>query len=747
VQGVGFRPWVYRVARELGIGGRVRNDSAGVTIEAFGDADAIEQLTAELHRAPSPARVVSVEWNEVPPESSGTFAIDASADASRTRVSIPPDLAVCDACVAEIFDPNNRRYRYAFTNCTHCGPRFTVAQGIPYDRPATTMAPFAMCAECKREYDDPCDRRFHAQPNACPVCGPKLAVADGDGKRRDGDPIAIAARAIEDGLVVAVKGLGGYHLACDATNEGAVSRLRQRKHRDEKPFAVMVRDRAEAEKIAALRDADRALLTSIERPIVIVDRRPDAELARAIAPGSPKVGVMLAYTPLHHLFLAEANRAIVMTSGNVSDEPIAFRDDDALARLARVADLFLTHDRAIESRCDDSVACVVLDRPMLVRRSRGYVPREVRLARPLERPVLACGAHLKNTFCLGAGDTAIVGPHVGDLDHLSVVRSYEEAIARLERFTTIRPEIVAHDLHPEYASTRYAEERPEPVKIAVQHHHAHAASVMAEHGIAGPAIAVVYDGTGYGDDGTSWGGEVLLAEYARFRRIATFRPLRLAGGDRAVKQPWRTALALLADAYCAPIDLTRMRPFDAIPPRAVSTIRAMIDRDLNAPRARGVGRYFDAVAALALGRAEIAFEGQAAIELMLAADPDERARYAFEVHDGREPWEIDLRPLAREVVRDLEARVPASAVAARFHNSVAAATIEVVRRATREHGVLPVVLSGGCFQNARLTESIEPVLAFTLEVHRNEQVPPGDGGVSLGQLVVADAIARSGSCA
>ncbi len=741
VQGVGFRPWVYRLAREEGIAGRVRNDAQGVTIEAFGRERALEAFLRRLASSPPPAARISAFHAEViPAESALGFVIVESREAEERRVSIPPELATCPECLAEVFDPANRRHRYPFTNCTNCGPRFTISRDVPYDRPKTTMAPFAMCPRCQREYEDPSDRRFHAQPNACPACGPRLSLRLPSGEAVAGDPLPTAAAWLREGLIVAVKGLGGFHLACDATSPPAVQRLRERKKRDEKPFAVMVADLGAAERLAVIGQEEGRLLASVERPIVLLPRRADSGLAPEIAPGNPMVGLLLAYTPLHHLLLADAGRPLVMTSGNLSEEPMVHRDREALERLGDIADLFLGHDREIENRCDDSVARVIAGRPVVLRRARGYVPRSVPVARAFARPVLACGAHLKNTFCLGAGGLAWLGPHIGDLETIESCRSFEESVERLTRFLGVQPEVVAHDLHPAYFSTGYAQGRPETVKIGVQHHHAHVASAMAQHGLTGPVIGVAYDGTGYGPDGTAWGGEVLVAGLEGFERVATFRPVCLAGSDLAIREVWRIALALLDDAFAGDPPLGRIPLFATIPRAQVDLVRRMIAGGFNAPLAHGVGRYFDALGAMVLGRALSRYEGQVALEWNLAADPGERGRYAFEIEE-RGVVQLDLRPLVRAAVADLLAGVSPSAISGRFHNTLALATAELVRRAAARTGHLPVVLSGGCFQNARLTEEVLTALS-PFPVHLHGEVPPGDGGIALGQALVADALVR-----
>jgi hydrogenase maturation protein HypF len=744
VQGVGFRPWVYRMARQAGVSGRVHNDAAGVTIEAFGDFAALEQFIDLLHADPPPAaRIVGFLQVPIPFEFDGDFVIVPSVDAGEPCVSIPPDLATCDQCAADIADPTNRRYQYPFTNCTNCGPRFTIATDIPYDRTATTMAPFAMCPACRREYEDVGDRRFHAQPNACPACGPRLTLCTNRGEVIGvDDPIAAAAEALRCGLIVGIKGLGGFHLACDATAADVVGRLRERKHRDEKPFAVMVADLAGADALAVIGDEERRLLTSVERPIVLARKREPAIVADTIAPRNTMIGLFLPYTPLHHLLLAAVAGPLVMTSGNRSDEPIAFRNDDAVTRLGNIADVFLMHDREIETRCDDSVAAVVAGRGVVLRRSRGYVPRAVTLRRPVARPVLACGALLKNTFCFAAGDSAWLGPHIGDLENLETFDSYRDGLARLERFLQIRPEIVAHDMHPDYLSTIYAQQRPDVVHVPVQHHHAHVVSAMAEHGLSGRVIGLAYDGTGYGLDGTSWGGEILIADVATFVRVATFRSLPLVGGDRAIREPWRIALALLHDAFGDDLPPAVWSLFAGVSAEAVGLVLEVLRNGVPVPRARGVGRYFDAFGALFLQRRTASFEGQVALEWNQAADPGVSDAYPFSIIDVSEPWELDLRPAVWAAVADTVRGAPVPAIAARFHNTLAEATAALVRRVAASFGRLPVVASGGCFQNARLAESIRAALTPEHDVRLHASVPPGDGGIALGQALIADAIIR-----
>ena len=739
VQGVGFRPWIWRLARENGISGRVSNDSRGVTIDAFGGDRAVESFLRGIRTSPPPAAEIrELECREIPAEPAGGFVIVPSRETGEARVSIPPDLATCDECRAEIFDPRNRRFRYPFTNCTNCGPRFTIAREIPYDRAATTMAPFRMCVRCQEEYDDPSNRRFHAQPNACPECGPSLEALSAAGEPLTWtDPTARAAAALRAGLIVAIKGLGGFHLACDATSEDAVARLRFRKRREEKPFAVMVSDLAEADAIADLSARERALLLSAERPIVLVPRRAGSPLAAGVSPDNPLVGLMLPYTPLHHLLLADAGRPLVMTSGNLSEEPIACGNAEALSRLGGIADVFVLHDREIESRCDDSVTRVVAGGPVLLRRSRGWVPRPVAVDVPFDEPVLAVGGHLKNTFCIGVGSAAYLGPHIGDLENLETLAAFEEAVERMRRFLRVEPAVVAHDLHPEYVSTVYARELPGVLRVPVQHHHAHVASAMAEHGLKGPVLGFAYDGTGYGTDGTAWGGEVLRCELGGFERVASFRPVRLAGGDTAIREPWRIALALLEDAFPEGAPIERFPLFAKVDRRSVEVVRQMLDLPL-ATRARGIGRYFDGFGSLFLARPWSRHEGQVATAWNFRADGAERESYPFFLDGSVAPREVDFRPALRAAVADFVAGASAGIISARFHNTLAEATGALAAASARDGDELPVVLTGGCFQNALLAERTLERLAGH-RVYLQRRVPTGDGGLALGQAVVAAA--------
>jgi hydrogenase maturation protein HypF len=708
VQGVGFRPFVYRLASEMGVSGHVLNDSHGVEVEVEADVAVVERFLERLSTETPPlAKVERVAVAELPSVGAGPFEIRPSGR-GEPDAPVSPDAATCDDCLAELFDPADRRYRYPFINCTNCGPRFTIVRGVPYDRPLTTMAGFEMCDACRAEYEDPGDRRFHAQPNACPECGPRLRLVGADG-----DPLAVAAHALRSGAIVAIKGVGGFHLACLARYEPAVAVLRARKHREEKPFALMAPSVDAARSLVFVTPRAEQLLCSRERPIVLMPRRPDAVVAHAVAPTSPELGVMLPYSPLHHLLLADVEEPLVMTSGNVSDEPIAYRDEDALERLAGIADLFLLHDRPIETRTDDSVV-----RPhQVLRRSRGYVPASTRLPLRANRQVLACGAELKNTFCVAKGERAWVGHHVGDLENYETLRSFTDGIEHFKRLFAVEPEVVAHDLHPEYLSTKYARDLDCVELIGVQHHHAHLAACLAEHGETGPALGAIYDGTGYGTDGSVWGGELLLGDLEEFERVGHLFPVRMPGGEAAIRQPWRMACAWLEAAGLEQ-------------PPEWRQMAALARSGLASPITTSVGRLFDAVAALCGVRSEVTYEGQAAIELESLCDPDEAEAYPLPVTDE---LVLDARPTVRALVED---DAPVARRATRFHNALARATASACERA----GATTVVLSGGVFQNRVLLETTSALLTDAgLRVLTPEFLPPNDGGISYGQAAVAAA--------
>jgi len=696
VQGVGFRPFVYGLAGRHGLGGFVLNDGEGVLVEAEGEPAALDAFAAALEaEAPALARVDSVTAETVPARGEREFRIEASAPTGRTAL-IPADVATCDDCLRELFDPADRRFRYPFVNCTQCGPRFTIVVRVPYDRPNTTMAGFPLCGDCRREYEDPVDRRFHAEPIACPVCGPQLSM-----------PVEEAVGLLRAGRVLAVKGLGGYHLACDAASEVAVAALRSRKHREDKPFALMT---AEPELLAEVGEDAWTLLRGRERPIVLLRRLADAPVAPSVAPATDWLGVMLPYTPLHHLLCADFGGALVMTSGNRSDEPIAFDDDEARERLAGIADTFLAHDRPIHRRCEDSV----VRRQFPLRRSRGFAPSALRLPVASASPLLAVGGELKSTFCVVRGAEAFLSPHLGDLDSELAYRAFAADLALYLEMLAVSPGLIAHDLHPEYLSTKWAQER-EAELVGVQHHHAHAAACLAEHGETGAALAVVFDGTGYGTDGTLWGGEILRCDLAAFERAVHLEPVPLPGGETAIREPWRMAAVHLERAGL-PV------PFERWP-----LVRRSLE--VNAPFSSGMGRLFDAVAALLGVREQVTYEGQAAIELEQLAGDAAAQPYDWPFGDGS--------ALVRLVHDDLASGRARAEIAAAFHETIAAAAAT----ACAELGApRTVVLSGGTFQNLRLlgstTRRLE-ALGFHVLTHR--LVPPNDGGLSFGQAAVAAA--------
>ncbi len=754
VQGVGFRPYVYRLAGALGLAGWVLNDSRGVLVEVEGGPAAVSAFVQRLPvEAPPLAVLEGIDVGELTPRGEAGFRIRESPQGGEPDAPVAADSATCQDCLAELFDPADRRYRYPFINCTNCGPRFTIVTGVPYDRPATTMAAFTMCQACRAEYEDPADRRFHAQPNACPECGPRARLqcagdspppATAAGPLASADAVAAAASELAAGAIVAIKGIGGYHLACRADDEEAVAALRARKHREEKPFALMVASLAAAQGLAEIGETERALLLSPARPIVLVPRRRDARVAGAVAPSSAELGLMLPYAPLHHLLLADLAdagiTAIVLTSGNVSDEPIAYRDDDALDRLGAIADLILLHDRPIATRTDDSVlrAGVAPGTPPLVlRRSRGYVPEALALPRPAPVPVLGCGAELKSTFCLAKETRAWVSHHIGDLQNLETLQSFTDGIAHFEELFAATPAVLAHDLHPEYLSSKYAAEREHVELVAVQHHHAHLAATLAEHRIEGPALGAIFDGTGLGTDGTVWGGELLLGDVRSFRRVGHLRAARLPGGERAIREPWRMACAWLTElAHGVP----------ELPPSLAGAVSAerwvqvaeLALRGFRAPVTTSAGRLCDAAAALCGIRPVVSYEGQAAIELESLCAPAEAEPYPGSVLRDADGIVLDPGEMLRALLADHARGITAPILASRFHAGFAELTARGLTLAASEQGVETVVLSGGVFANQRLLHGVFARLADTgLRVLVPERLPAGDGGISFGQVAVA----------
>jgi hydrogenase maturation protein HypF len=762
VQGVGFRPFVYKLATSLGLTGFVFNSSSGVTIEIQGDAAAIRTFIESLEPdLPRLAQILELTVSEIEVVDSSGFDILESREEIGEFTLISPDAGTCDACWRDFGDPSNRRFGYPFTNCTHCGPRYTIVQDIPYDRAKTTMSGFLMCDACKAEYDDPADRRFHAQPNACAVCGPALCLvprgsspADCSFAEKDSLPVIRASRQIlREGKIVAVKGLGGFLLACDANNSAAVAELRRRKRRPMKPFALMVRDMKGIRRICAVSPEDEGALQHPRRPIVILPRTPSDDtvasgLPDIIAPGNNTLGIMLPYTPLHYLLFSDSPEsasefvALVMTSGNLSEEPIVVSNTEALLRLSGIADWFLLHDRDIATRVDDSVVRIIERKETVLRRSRGFVPQTIDLGIAMEQ-VLAVGAELKNTFCLTRGRHAILSQHIGDLENYETMRFFEETLEKMKHLFKVSPKAIAHDLHPSYRSTRIALASGIERRFAVQHHHAHIASCMAENHLGGKVIGVAMDGTGLGSDGTIWGGEFLVADLVGFERRAHLRAVPMPGGDAAIRQPWRMALSYLRDSLGSqmPDDLACFRGIPATQFRLVDT---MLSRRIQTVQTSSCGRLFDAVAAMLGLGSEITFEGQAAIALEIVAEPNVTDRYRFDLEQG-ESMVIDLRQTIATIARDTIAERSVGAISACFHNTLSAAIVEVCCRIRKSDGLVRVCLSGGVFQNHLLlgVAALElRRLGFGVFLHA--MVPANDGGISLGQAVIANELLRRG---
>ncbi|HUE98536.1 MAG TPA: carbamoyltransferase HypF [Anaerolineales bacterium] len=753
VQGVGFRPFVYNLALRLNLTGWVRNTSAGVDIEVDGERDKLDSFVKLLRdEAPSLSRIDEFSVSYRPANGFHSFEILHSEAVDGAFQPLSPDVSICDDCLRELFDPSDRRYRYPFINCTNCGPRFTIIKDIPYDRPKTTMAGFQLCADCEREYTAPADRRFHAQPVACPVCGPKVwlesALKNEDQTSLVGDDaIAETRQRLKDGNIVAIKGLGGFHLACDATNANAVIELRNRKLRVDKPFALMMPDLETIEGHCFISKEEKELLTSAARPIVLLKRKSRSNIVDDVSPKQAWLGVMLSYTPLHYLLLEKADgfpEALVMTSGNLSEEPIATDNTEARKRLSKLADAFLMHDRDIHIRCDDSVVRVfdenrqseIVNRKSIypVRRSRGYSPFPVKL--PFEVPqIIAAGSELKNTFCITNRNYAFPSHHIGDMENYETLKSFEQGVEHFEKLFRVHPEAIAHDMHPNYLATRYALERAEREglrTIAVQHHHAHIAACMAEHGLNEPVIGIAFDGTGYGEDGAIWGGEFLVADYQSYQRPFHLEYFPLPGGDTAIKKPARTALALL---WSLGMDWDEsLAPTVEFSEKDRSLLRAQLEKKINAPMTSSTGRLFDAAAALAGVRQEVNYEGQAAIEFEALADQDEAGIYPFTWELGQ----VQVRGVVELLIKDVMARASIQKISARFHNGLADAVRVVTGKLRKDNGINKVVLSGGVWQNITLlrrTLSLLQIEGFEVYIHR--EVPTNDGGLSLGQAVIA----------
>ena len=751
VQGVGFRPFVYGLAVEHNIKGWVYNTSEDVKIEVEGETEAVEQFERELEtKAPPLAHIESVTIEHHPPLGYKNFEIRQSQAQEGKYQLISPDVATCQACLGELLNPEDRRYRYPFTNCTNCGPRFTIIEDMPYDRPQTTMRYFQMCSQCQAEYDNPLDRRFHAQPNACPKCGPEVELVDNQGNlitsiESGSNPIAAASQLLKEGKIVAIKGLGGFLLACDATNDTAVKTLRQRKKRSSKPFAIMVTDVGEAGRHCYVSPEEENLLTSPQSPIVLMRWREDSSVSREVAPNLRFLGIMLPYTPLHHILLRDTGLPLVMTSGNLSEEPIARDNDEALRRLSGIADFFLIHNRDIYSRYDDSVAIVERGTSQLIRRARSYAPYPIRLSFET-RQVLGCGAEEKNTFCLTKDNYAFLSQHIGDMENMETLEHFDSTISLYKRLFHVEPEIIAHDLHPDYLATKYAQELGESgIKlISVQHHHAHIASCLADNGLESPVIGVAFDGTGMGVDGNIWGGEFLVADYRNFRRVGHLEYLPLPGGATAIKRPYRTAigyiLTLLGEDALSR-DLPVMSEADDI---EIEVIKRQLERRINSPLTSSMGRLFDAISALLGIRGEIDYEGQAAVELEMAAyeedDAHDQESYPYHIVEDEGLRIVRLRDLLSAVIEDLHQGISRGRISVRFHNTVARMINEMCHLIADETPMgSGVALSGGVFQNRlllRKTVSLLESSGFQVFTHR--QVPCNDGGISLGQAVIAN---------
>jgi hydrogenase maturation protein HypF len=741
VQGVGFRPYVYRLANECGLTGLIANTPAGVSIEVQGEVEAVDRFLERLSKEIPPlAKITGIVPRDAELQRETTFRIKASSLRAAAKALISPDVSVCEDCLREMLNPRDRRFGYPFINCTNCGPRFTIINDIPYDRARTSMAKFKMCAACQAEYENPASRRFHAQTNACWDCGPQVALLGADGARMDvAEPIREVARLLQQGSVVAIKGLGGFHLACDAQNEAAVGKLRERKRRVEKPFAIMVRRVEDAARLCVADELSKKMMSSFERPIVLLPRRAEVSYVPGVAPGNRYWGVFLPYTPLHHLLFQSGKfEALVMTSGNLSEEPIAIDNEEAIRRLNRIADAFLVHDREIVRRCDDSVVRVAAGQPQKLRRSRGFVPVPVQLEKETQA-VLAVGGELKNTVCVVRGSEAFFSQHIGDLENLESYRFFEEAVQHLQRILETEPKVIAHDLHPDYFSTKWAQERTGVELVGVQHHHAHVAACMAENHLDGKVIGIALDGTGYGTDGAIWGGEALVADYAGFERAGHFEYVPLPGGAAAIQEPWRMAVSYLAKHYGKEVEKLGLPFLAEIDSRKLSVVLQMIEREINSPRTSSCGRLFDAVAALVGLRGTVNFEAQAAIELEMAArDSVSEAAYPLDLELRGATWEIGTKPLFDWLVKDIRQQTSVGDISRKFHNGLALVFVDVAERIRDRTELNRVCLSGGCFLNALLLETmIAEMKERSFEVFFHTEVPAGDGGISLGQAVIA----------
>jgi len=741
VQGVGFRPFIYNLARKCHLSGYVLNDTNGVEIEVEGKKPDLDRFLLQIKNVPPPqSRIERIKVEKIPFKSYQNFVIKDSKKKDTKTVLVSPDLATCDDCLDELFDPQDRRFGYPFLNCTHCGPRLTIIRDIPYDRDKTTMAVFKMCPDCNQEYHSPQNRRFHAQPNACPACGPKLILTDNEKNGLNTtDPISTSIERLKNGCIVAIKGIGGYHLACDATNKDAVSNLRKRKYREDKPFAMMAGDLKTIQKFCYVNPFEKKLLQSVPRPILLLKKKNVNLIAPDVAPFQKNFGVMLPYSPLHHLLLTQSNLILVMTSGNQSDEPIAYEDKDAFQRLNNIADYFLFHNREIYRRCDDSVTRISKGKEMISRRGRGYVPLPIKVDLSFRKHILALGPELKNTFCLARDNFAFLSTHIGDLENFETLDFYIKEIERFKKLCSVKPEIVAHDLHPEYLSTKYALSLPHVKKIPVQHHHAHITSCMAENKIRQKVIGVAFDGTGFGEDKAIWGGEFLLADLKEYQRVAHLKYIPMPGGEMAIKNPWRMALSYLYACYgenFLNLDLEFVKKIDL---HKWEVIKRMLDQKINVFFTSSAGRFFDCVSVLLNWRERTNYEGQPAVELEFLADENIKGKYDFEITKEQDIFIVHPELIISGVVKDLMKKEKKSKIAVKFHNTVSQIINEVCSRLRKEHSLNSVCLSGGVFQNVFLLDRTYALLTKNkFKVYTHHQVPPNDGGISLGQATVAN---------
>ncbi len=739
VQGVGFRPFIYNIAKRNKLVGQIYNNSKGVIIEAEGEKINVDKLIFAIkNEAPPLASIRELETEFINSTGLNDFFIKESKLAEDKLTLISPDISVCDDCLEELKNPEDRRFEYPFINCTNCGPRYTIIKDVPYDRPQTTMNVFQMCPECKKEYENPDNRRFHAQPIACKKCGPTLMLKDNKGKIISSENlIKKAVSLIKQGFILAIKGLGGYHLACDAQNTIAVRNLRKRKLRIDKPFAVMIPSIEWLDKLCIYTPKEKELLTDIRRPIVLIKRKKDCPVAVDVAPQNNYIGLMLPYTPLHKLIMESYNVPLVMTSANISEEPIAYQDDDAFERLKNIADYFLIHDREVYIRCDDSVAAVLGNKKTILRRARGYVPTPVELPFNVEKQVLAVGAHLKNTFCFLKNKYAFISHHIGDLENLPTMKSFKQGILHFKKIFDLNPELIVHDLHPDYLSTKYALDKKDCNKVAVQHHHAHIVSCMVENNLNEKVIGVAFDGTGLGTDGNIWGGEFLIADYFSFERFAHFEYFALPGGELAIKQPWRTAYSILYKLYNFNNGEISKERFDFLKDKNYEIVSRMLEKNINSPLTSAAGRLFDAVSALCDIRTEVNYEAQAAIELQMIADEKEKGSYKFDIINNNETNKVSFAKMISGIINDLKSDIPKSKISAKFHNTIARVILETAKLIHKQRGINKVILSGGVFQNSLLCDKTLTLLKKNnFEVFTHSNVPPNDGGISLGQAVI-----------